>query len=98
MNGEILKYGGSQGKLFQYLASGKPVFSNIRMGYCIIDRYNAGISRNITNEQEYADAILSIVTADKVKYAEMCRNARNASLEFDYKALSEKLAGILNLS
>ena len=36
MKTDILKYGGSQGKLFQYLASGKPIISNPRMGFCPI--------------------------------------------------------------
>lgn len=95
MNGEILKYGGSQGKLFQYLASGKPVCSNIRMGYDVTARYNAGVSKNLLSAQEYADAILSVLDADPEGYEEMCRNARKASLEFDYKNLCKKLAVIL---
>ena len=32
----IWKYGAIQNKLFQYLASGKPILSNLKMGYCLI--------------------------------------------------------------
>jgi glycosyltransferase involved in cell wall biosynthesis len=42
----IVKYGGSQSKSFQYMASGKPICSNLQMGYCPITKYNLGIAKD----------------------------------------------------
>ena len=91
MPSSILKYGGSQGKLFQYLASGRPICSNIRMGYCLISKYNLGIADDFDSPQEYANAILEIVNLSKNEYNEMCVRSEKVAKEFDYKILAEKL-------
>ena len=58
-------YGVSSGKLFQYLASGKPICANIKINYCLIEKHHLGIAKNLETPQEYADAILSIASLDK---------------------------------
>jgi len=87
----ISKYGGSQGKMFQYMASGKPICSNQVMGYDLIIKYNIGIAKKFNSSQEYADAILSFSTMDKNTYNEICKRAKIAALDFDFKILSKKL-------
>jgi glycosyltransferase involved in cell wall biosynthesis len=91
----IVKYGGSQSKLFQYMASGKPICSNIQMGYCLIKKHNLGIAKVFNSPQEYANAILSFVTMDIAEYNAMCSRSRNLSKEFDYKLLVNKFLDIL---
>ena len=91
MPSDILKYGGSQGKLFQYLASGKPICSNVKMGYCLINKYNLGIAENFQTAQDYADAILKIARLSKKEYRDMCLRVKSVALDFDYKVLTEKL-------
>ena len=95
MQNDIWQYGGSQSKLFQYLASGKPICSNLKMGYCLINRYDLGIAREFTSDTEYAEAILSIANLNEQDYSEMCRRARRTSEEFDYEKLTDKLISIL---
>jgi glycosyltransferase involved in cell wall biosynthesis len=87
----ILKYGGSQGKLFQYLAGGKPICSNIKMGYCLISKYKLGIARNFSSAEEYAKSILGVANADEKEYREMCKRVRSVAEQFDYVVLSKKL-------
>lgn len=95
MQNDIWQYGGSQSKLFQYLASGKPICSNIKMGHCLINKYDLGIAREFTSDAEYAEAILSIANLNEKEYSEMCQRARITSEEFDYEKLTGKLIGIL---
>lgn len=90
----IWKYGGSQNKMFQYLASGKPVCSNINMGYCLIKRYNCGISNEFSTAEEYANAIESIVDLPENEYENMCSNATEAAKEYDLKLLTDKLINL----
>jgi glycosyltransferase involved in cell wall biosynthesis len=91
MPSDILRYGGSQGKLFQYLASGKPICSNQKMGYCIIEKYRLGISHSFETDKEFSDAILSFYKMDKVIYNEISERVRETAGEFDYKILAKRL-------
>ena len=90
-------YGGSQNKLFTYLAAGQPVLSTIKMGYDIISKYNAGISIETQSVETCKDAIIEIYEMDDSKYNMMCENARSAAEHYDYEVLSEKLLKILGV-
>lgn len=87
-------YGGSQSKLFQYLASGKPICCNLDMKYNPIVKFNIGISKSFETPQEYAQAILSILCLSDEKYAGMCTRARLAAVEYDYPTLTQKLVSL----
>lgn len=89
------KYGGSASKLFQYLASGKPICSNIKIAYCIIGKYNLGISKSFTNDEEYANAILELSNLSKAEYTRISKISKEIVKEYDYKFLTEKLISII---
>ncbi len=89
------KYGISSSKMFQYLASGKPIVCNVEIMYSPIEKYQIGISRNMTSAQDYANAILSIINLSEKEYAAMCERARNAAKEFDYPYLTKKMAEVV---
>ena len=88
-------YGISSGKLFQYLASGKPLCANIKINYCLIEKHHLGIAKNLETPQEYADAILSIASLDKTSYNVICNRVKEVSKEFDFKVLSDKLIKVI---
>ena len=89
MPNAIERYGGSQNKLFQALASGRPICSNVGMGYSIINKYNVGIDKRFESPLEYAKAINTLLTLPRDKYKEMCERAHKAAKEFDLKRLAE---------
>lgn len=91
----IWKYGGSQSKLFQYLASGKPVVSNIVPGYCLVRRHECGISSEFTTSDEYARAFESIRNLSEEEYLIMCNNAKKAAKSFDYEKLTNDMITLL---
>jgi glycosyltransferase involved in cell wall biosynthesis len=86
----IFRYGGSQSKSFQYMASGKPICSNVEMAYCPVKRLNLGVAKKFKNAKEYADAILEIYNLPSDKYSELCNNALKASKDYDYEYLTNK--------
>ncbi len=86
----IFKFGGSQSKSFQYMASGKPICSNIKMAYCPINKFNLGIAKDFNNAREYSDAILSLFNLSDSNYKELCNNALLASKKYDYEYLTNK--------
>lgn len=89
-------YGVSAGKLFLYLAAGKPILSNVKVNYCVIGKNNLGISENLNNPLEYADAILRIKNLNEQYYNEMCLRVKEVVKEFDYAKLSGQLIEVLN--
>lgn len=89
------KYGISSSKMFQYMASGKPIVCNVEIMYSPIEKYKIGISRNMTSAKDYADAIQSIINLSEEEYSAMCERARNAAKEFDYPYLTKKMAEVI---
>lgn len=92
----IFRFGGSQSKSFQYMASGKPICANISMNYCPIRKYDIGIAQEFSSARSYADAIKSFYEMDKKRYDQLCINAKKAAHNYDYKALTKQFIHILN--
>jgi glycosyltransferase involved in cell wall biosynthesis len=94
-NSEILRFGGSQSKSFQYMASGKPICANVAMSYCPINQFNLGIAKEFHTPNEYAAAIKSIYEMNTYAYLQMCSNAKEASKLYDYKSLTKKFVNAI---
>ncbi len=82
--------GNSSNKLFEYLASGKPVVSTVRMGYDILERYSCGVSAEKCTAENIAYSIEKILKLNREEYVNMCKNARLAAEEFDIPILANK--------
>ena len=82
--------GNSSNKLFEYLASRKPVLSTVKMGYDIIEKYNCGTSAEHTTPVEIAAEIRKIKEMKPSDYNELCKNARFAAEDFDISKLADK--------
>ncbi len=89
------KYGGSQNKQFEYLASGKPICSNVKMGYSIIEKNCCGMEENIDSIARYVEIILKYKNMGKRDYELQCKNAKNVAKNYDYNILGEKIERIL---
>lgn len=89
------KYGCSWNKLFEYMASGRPILCNLPVRYDLIKKYNLGVAKKFPNSEAYKDAILSFVKMTKKDYEMYCYNALECSKNFDYQILSDKIENIL---
>lgn len=87
--------GNSSNKLFEYMASGKPIISTVRMGYCILEKYKCGLSLKEPTPEELAQTILKIRDMTKEQYEAMGANARKGVVQFDFKALTKKLIDVI---
>lgn len=87
--------GNSSNKLFEYMASGKPVISTVKMGYSPIVEYDCGIEIDSCDGNKLAQSILSIKESGEDRLLEMSRNARIAAEQFDYSVLAEKIDAII---
>lgn len=87
--------GNSSNKLFEYMASGKPIIANIQMGYSIIKKYNCGVELSNNSPEKLAYAILYIKNISKEKYITMGTNARKGAKDFDFEILTKKLIKVI---
>lgn len=87
--------GNSSNKLFEYMASGKPVLSTVKMGYDIIDHYHCGISLEQDTPECLAKAILEIKNMPQEEYKKLCVSARKGAENFDFNVLVKKLIDVI---
>lgn len=84
-------HGISSGKMFQYLAAGKPILCNIDIAYDdIITDNNIGIAKEFSNAQEYVNALKQLAEQSDEEYIAMCNRVKETAKKFDYKVLSQK--------
>lgn len=85
------RWGVSSGKMFQYLAAGRPIVCNIDIAYDnLIEDNQLGVARDIETPQEFADAIRGIAELPREEYEAMCRRVREVAERFDYKVLAKR--------
>ena len=84
-------HGVSPGKLFLYLAAGKPIVCNISIAYDdVITKHNLGIAKDIISAEDYVAEIRKLVEQPKEEYEAMCQRTLQVAQEFDYKRLAER--------
>ena len=83
--------GVSSGKMFQYLAAGKPIVCNINIAYDdVITNSNLGVARDLETPEEFAAEIQRIAELPQEEYDAMCQRVRRVGEQFDYKNLAAK--------
>lgn len=87
----VFRFGSSQNKLFDYMASGKPILSNVKINYNLIDEYQCGITGDFSTGEQYAGAIKEIYHLPAGEYERLCENARRGAQDYDYQNLTQKL-------
>lgn len=91
----LYKYGSSQNKLFDYLASGKPILSNVSMKNDIITKYNCGCAEPLETSDAYAAAILYMYQLPKDAYEQMGMRGRQAAQDYDFSSLTQRLIEVI---
>ena len=87
----LMKYGGSQSKLFDYLAAGRPILCNAVFGYNLITRYNCGLITEKQDSFSFLKCIKQLYLMDEKERCEMGKNARKAAEIYDIPNLVNEL-------
>lgn len=83
------QFGVSSGKLFQYLAAGKPIVCNIDIPYDnVIKDNDLGVCHDLETADDFAMAIRSLAEQPRACYDAMCERVREVAKRFDYKVLA----------
>ena len=94
-NTPILRYGGSMNKLFDYFASGKPVVSNAKMNYSLIEQYQCGYELDSNDPNKMAECIIKFYEMSAQERYTFGINSRKAAEDFDIPKLGSKLLKVL---
>ena len=92
---DIFKYGSSQNKLFDYMASGQPILSNVSIAHSLIQKYSCGQDDTLPDAEAYANAVLAFYHMDEEQRRLMGANARRAAEDYDFKCLTDKLMAVI---
>lgn len=87
--------GNSSNKLFEYMASGKPVISTVHMGYSIIKRYDCGVELDEDTPEALAKEIMRFHDMPAEERDRIGRNAREGAKDFDFGVLTDKLIRVI---
>ncbi len=87
----LMKYGTSPNKLFEYLASGKPILATFSAYDCPVTRYDCGVTLKKQEVEPTVEAILKLYQMPKETREQMGERAREAAKEYDLPILCEKL-------
>lgn len=87
--------GNSSNKLFEYMASGKPIISTVKMGYSIIEKYNCGIELESEDPKELITAIEYFKNLPEEEIKKIGINGKNGAKDFDYQNLSNKFSKVI---
>ncbi|MCK9472040.1 MAG: glycosyltransferase family 4 protein [Bacilli bacterium] len=88
------KYGQSQNKLFEYLASGKPIIQTYKTEYSLFEKYNCGINCEEQSVECVKSHILRLIN-DNLLYETIGSNAKKIVENYDFKRHTDKLENII---
>lgn len=95
ISSDFAKNGISSSKLFQYMASGRPMVCNINILFCPINENKIGVAHEMKDAQDYADSISYILNLPDTDYKSMCERAEKAAKEYDYPYLVEQMVKVI---
>lgn len=91
----IMRFGSSPNKLFDYIASGKPIVSDLQAEYDLIKLYGLGISVSNPTVSQIAKAIVDIIENYDIYKKEVKEHSKDVLEQYDYQMLTEKLENTL---
>ncbi|MDE7326764.1 MAG: glycosyltransferase, partial [Lachnospiraceae bacterium] len=87
----VLRFGISLNKLFDYLAAGRPIFSDLDTEYDLVAPYGCGVTVKKDTAEEIANGLYRMEKQPKDVLQQYGKNAAKLAKEFDYKKLSDKM-------
>lgn len=92
---ELMRFGASQNKLFDYLAAGRPIFSDKKSAYDLIAEHDCGISVEDDSKEKIVSSLLQMERMSAEMLEKYGNNAKEAAMQYDYRKLTDKIEKIL---
>lgn len=91
----IMRFGCSPNKLFEYLAAGKTIMTDINPNYNLIEEYHCGVTIEGNMPERIAESLLKLEKERKMLKGKYGENAKELSKKYNYKFLTDKVEKIL---
>lgn len=89
----LLRFGVSANKMFDCLAAGKPIIMDFPAEYNPLKKWNAGIA--LAHPNQIPAAIQHIQALANEERKELCKSARYAAEQYEFKQLTETLLHVI---
>lgn len=93
-NTELLRYGLSLNKMFEYMAAGKPVMMDCVTKYNPVIQCGAGVITDDQNPETIARCIDAFSHISRDEYKNFCEKASIGAEKYDFKVLTKRLVEI----
>ena len=93
MKTDLITFGISPNKLFDYFAAGKPVLIDIQSKYNPVEQFSCGLIGETL--EELVQNIQKIFEFPRAAQVKLCQNSLAAAREYDFKILTQKLITII---
>ena len=90
-NTGLTKYGCSWNKLFEYIASEKPILCNFPQNNDLINTHHLGISEHFDSSESYAQRIAQLVDLTTEEKNAIALKANEVKRVYDYQHLTARL-------
>ncbi|WP_409015310.1 glycosyltransferase family 4 protein [Anaerostipes caccae] len=92
----VLRYGGSHNKLFEYLAAGKPILYTQPSAYNLVEKNHCGlVLKESETAESLAQGILDIYQLNHEQLEIMSGNSSETVKDFDFCNLTKKLIEVI---
>ena len=92
---DLLRFGESYNKLFEYLAAGTPIFSTVQTGYSIVKGNYCGLESQGSTPVDFAAGIEQISMLSENERQIMGKNALKTAEKYDFQNLTRQLINII---
>lgn len=93
---EILRFGISFNKVFDYMAAGKPIICDFPCPFNPVVDFDAGVGIENPSAENIAAIIEQFVMLSDFEYQRFCQNALDAAKQYDYKELTKRMSVTIN--
>ena len=91
----LIQYGVSYNKLFDYMAAGRPIFSTVRPGYSIWEKYDCGRDTEDPRPEPLAHELEKMAALPPEELSRLGENARKGAEDYDFRVLTQKLLNVI---
>ncbi|MDR0739223.1 MAG: glycosyltransferase family 4 protein [Oscillospiraceae bacterium] len=91
----ITRFGSSLNKFFDYMASEKPIVSNLKVNYDLLKHYSCGMTSDSSSPEDLQKTIEKIRKSSEEEKEKMRQGAARGARDYDYKFLTNKLEKVI---
>lgn len=91
----LYRFGHSFNKLFDYIASGRPIVSSVQTNYDLIEKYNLGKTINLKDDSAFYNAMMLYLSDSEENLKALKQRSEELIVQYDYENLSHAFYSVI---